>query len=128
MGPRNVELTGLAVDVVVSDPWDLTSPEGSVRFPARVMKAATHALGASEERLLLRFREAVKWHGGSYRFFVARHRRGLGLEDDLLAGRPVECSLVAVSEEHAASTDPLDTTWWRGGLAVLATLVARVSA
>jgi hypothetical protein len=122
MVPPNVELVGLAVDVVVGDPWDFTSLNGSVRFPARVTNAATYASGADEERLVIAFLEEVAWHSNCYRFFVARHRHGHGLADDLLSGRDVECSLVPVPKERLSSSDPFDTSWWRGGLALGATL------
>jgi hypothetical protein len=82
-------------------------------------------MGADEERLLIELRDPAEWHGHSYRFFVARHRHGHGLADDLVHGRPIECSLMAVSDEHASSADPLDTSGWRGGLAARATLEPR---
>jgi len=122
----SAELVGLKVDVVVNDPWDLTASDGSVRHAAKVSKAMTFAVGADEERLLIEFRDLAAWHGHSYRFFVARHRHGYGLADDLLRGYPVECSLVAVSDEQSSSPEVLNVTGWRGGLAARATLEPRL--
>ena len=126
MVARGGELVGLHVDVVVSDPWELTASDGSVRFPARVVQAMTFASGADEERVVIEFRDPVEWHGDSFRFFVAQHRHRAGLAEELVRGRSVECGLTAVSEERASSPDPFDVSWWRGGLAVVATVEPRL--
>lgn len=116
------ELVGLAIDLVVNEPWDLTSSDGSVRFAGIIAKAVTFASGADDERLLIRLLKEAEWRGNSYGSFVASHRHNHGFADDLLRGYPVECSLVAVSEEAVLSSDPVDTSDWRGGLAIRATI------
>jgi hypothetical protein len=119
-GPR--DLIGLSVDVVVSDPWDFATPDGSVRFPARIARAETFAAGADEERLLIELDDPFVWQGNSYRFFAASERSGHGLTEDLIHGRSVDASLVAISNERVSSPDALDVSGWRGGLAARATL------
>jgi hypothetical protein len=119
--PRNA-LAGLPIDLVVNEPWDLTAADGSVRFQATVAKALTYGEGADEERLLVELIDPVNWHGRTFRFFVARHRHGHGLVDDVSRGRAVECSLIAVPDDQANSADPFDTSQWRGGLSARATI------
>jgi len=113
-------IIGLPVVVIVNDPRDLTTTDGSVRIDARITAASTFASGADEERLLIELRQPVEWHGNSYGYCVARHRHGL--VDDLARGCSAECSLVAVTREQATSAGSLDTAGWRGGLAARATL------
>lgn len=113
---------GRRVQLVVSDPWDLVAPDGSVRFDATVMCAATYSNGAEEERLVIRLLNPTVWHEQTIEFFVARERHGRGLVDDLALGQAVECALIAIEAGRAHSSDPFDTSWWRGGLAANASL------
>ncbi len=115
---------GQRVQLVASDPWDFVAADGSVRFDATVIRAATFRQGADEEGLVLALSEPVVWHGQNIAFFVAHERHGHGMIDDLSMRQPIECALIAVTEERAFGSEPLDTTWWRGGLAVNATLLA----
>jgi hypothetical protein len=115
---------GWRVQLVTSDPWDFVAADGSVRFDAKVTRAATHSAGADEERLVLQLLDVVVWQGKTIEFFVARERHGHGIVDDLSLRQPIECALVAVDRERAYGSDPFDTSWWRGGLAVNATLRA----
>lgn len=113
---------GRRVQLIASDPWDFVASDGSVRFDATVIRAATHREGAEEERLVLQLVSPVAWHDTTIEFFVARERHGHGMVDDLSSGQPIECALVAVDRERVHASEPFDTSWWRGGLAVNATL------
>ena len=115
---------GRRVQLIASDPWDFVAVDGSVRFDAVVIRAATYSEGADEERFVLQLLGPVDWHDKSIEFFVARERHGHGITDDLSLGQPIECALVAVDSERAQGANPFDTSWWRGGLAVNATLSA----
>jgi hypothetical protein len=117
-------LVGLEVQLIASDPWDFVAADGSVRFHATVIRAATFRGGADEERLVLALSEPVEWQGQAIEFFTARERHGHGMVDDLSLSQPLECALIAVTKERAHGPEPFDTTWWRGGLAVNATLSA----
>jgi hypothetical protein len=123
-GSPSAAPVGRSVQLVASDPWDFVAADGSVRFAATVIDAATHREGADEERFVLQLRDPVEWHDKTIEFFVARERHGHGMIDDLSLGQPIECALVAVDRERALGADPFDTSWWRGGLAVNATLRA----
>jgi hypothetical protein len=120
-----LRIIGLALDVVVSDPWEFARPDGSVVFEATVAKASTFASGIEEERLLIEFQVPFAWRGTVYRHFVVRPHYGQGLVDDLTRGHAAECSLLAVSDDQARSADPFDISSWRGGLAARATIEPR---
>jgi hypothetical protein len=115
---------GQRVQLIASDPWDFVAVDGSVLFEATVIRAATHREGADEERLVLQLLDPVSWHDKTIEFFVARERHGHGVVDDLSLGQPIECALIAVDGERAQGSEPFDTSWWRGGLAVNATMRA----
>ena len=115
---------GQRVQLIASDPWDFVAVDGSVRFDATVIRAATYRDGADEERFVLQLLEPVAWHDKTIEFFVARERHGHGIIDDLSLGQPIECALVAVGDERARGSEPFYTSWWRGGLAVNAILRA----
>lgn len=115
---------GQRVQLITSDPWDFVAADGSVRFDATVIRAATYREGANEERFVLQLLDPVVWHDKTIEFFVARERHGHGIVDDLSLGQPIECALVAVDDGRAQGSEPFDTSWWRGGLAVNATLRA----
>ena len=113
---------GQRVQLITSDPWDFVALDGSVRFDATVIRAATYREGADEERFVLQLLDPVVWQNKVIEFFVARERHGHGIVDDFFLGQPIECALVAVDDERAQGSEPFDTSWWRGGLAVNATL------
>lgn len=115
---------GQRVQLVASDPWDFVAADGSTRFEAILLGAATYRNGADEERLVLQLLAPVSWHDLMIEFFVARERHGHGIADELLLGQPMECALVAVDRQRAHGFDPFDTSWWRGGLGVNATVRA----
>lgn len=123
-GSPSTAHVGQRVQLVASDPYDFVAADGSVRFDATVLRAATHRDGADEEGLVLQLLAAVDWHDQTIEYFVARERHGYGMVDDLSLGEPIECAMVAVDPERAHGPDPFDTSWWRGGLAVNATLRA----
>jgi hypothetical protein len=118
----SADQVGRHVRLVASDPWDFVAADGSVRFDATVIRAATYNEGADEERLVLQLLEPVSWHGETIEFLVARERHGHGVIDDLSLGHPVECALVAVGRERVHGSDPFDLSWWRGGFAASATV------
>jgi hypothetical protein len=115
------------VVLTASEPWDFVAADGSVSFRGLIVVAATFATGAEEERVVVRLDEPVTWHGQFYEFFVIRERHGHGISDDLRMGLPIECSLTAVDRDRLVAADPFDTSWWRGGLAGIATLRAEAS-
>ena len=115
---------GQRVQLIASDPWDFVAVDGSVRFDATVIRAASYRDGADEERFVLQLLNPVVWHDKAIEFFVARERHGHGIVDDLSLGQPIECALIAVDDERVQGSEPFDTSWWRGGLAVNATLRA----
>ena len=121
-GSVPAELVGQRVELVAWDPWDFVSVDGSVRFGAIMILAASSARGAEEERLLLQLSEPVSWRDKTIEFFVARQRHGHGMTDDLWLLQPIECNMIAVKAEQARGSDPFSTKAWRVRLAVNATL------
>ena len=120
-------LEGADVLIVVSEPWDLVSSDGSSRLSAKTWRVASFASGAVDEALVFRLVGPVSWRGRDYEYFLAKERHGRGLVDDFLLQLPIDCSLIAIDRSRAEGPEPFDDTWWRGGLAATA-LIQRLEA
>jgi hypothetical protein len=118
-------LRGLPAELVVSDPWELVGENGSAHFEVEIVNVDTHADGAERERALVRLQTPVIWQDRHFRHLVVQDRHGHGIVDELLAGRPVECSALGVTDEQAAGESPWGADKWRGGLAAIGRLTVQ---
>ncbi len=111
-------LTGKRIEIVVSDPWDFVTDNGSGPFAAVVERVEGDAI-------LIRLDSVVTSGGQAFEFFVVTPRSE---SDDLadlgLAGRTVNCNLAAISDDAARSEHPCDLGSWRGGLGLLGSIEA----
>ena len=74
---------------------------------------------SSDTALLARLQEPL-WHEGkpiTHVVVQARHESD-GFRD-LKPGRKFSCNVTAIPAEQAASDNPLDLSWWRGGTAAI---------
>jgi hypothetical protein len=92
-----------------------------------IINVDAHADGAECERVLVRLQTPVIWHDRHFRHVVVQDRHGRGIVDELLAGRPVECSALGVTDEQATGESPWGADKWRGGLAAIGHLTVRRS-
>jgi len=72
--------------------------------------------------ILVRLEAPIIVDGIMRQYFVANARYLGASMEDIDAGVVVDCGLTWISEERAQSERPLDVSWWRGGLALLATV------
>ena len=103
------------VSLVISEPWELASEGADSHRLARL--AATDDGDGDGHRALVELVEPVVWRGRTFRYLVVKRRDGTSIASDLTAGASIECSFIGQPDDRAHGADPLDMTWWRGGLA-----------
>lgn len=109
--------------LIVSEPWDFATDEGDVRFDVIIEDIGPTDVNAGQsESLLLRLSATIAWRGQYISYLVATRRGGHAIAGQILTGTPVECNLIAVSSERAASSSRFYFHDWRGGLAAIGIL------
>lgn len=115
-------LEGMEVTIVVSDPWDFGTAHGTGPFAAKVLKVGRDDNVPGGYSMLLQLNTPLHYRDLSCEFVVASPRSERGSFDFLTEGAGVDCNLTRIPEDRAASPNPLDLSWWRGGVALLGTL------
>ncbi len=116
------ELKGRTLSITVSDPWEFVTEHGSGPLEATVIEEALNAEAPEGNALLLKLLAPINHAATICEYFVAAERSSGDRFSDLLRGRAVNCGLTRISRERAQSANPFDLSWWRGGLALLASL------
>jgi hypothetical protein len=117
----NNELVGKKLDIVLVDPWDFVTANGSGPFIADVVRSG-HEKSTGVEALLLGLASSLKYKTEEYKCFVATTRHEGVTFPQLLSGIQVGCNLTGIPVERAHSANPLDLSWWRGGAAAIVDL------
>jgi hypothetical protein len=102
------------VSLVISEPWELASEAAN---PSRSGRLEATAVDGEGERALVQLVEPIAWRGRSFRYLVVKRRDGTSIVSELERGASIECTFIAQPDDQAIGADPLDTSWWRGGLA-----------
>ena|SRR5215471_10908052 len=118
---RRHSLVGRAIEVVITDPWDLVTALGTSRLGADVT-AVDARKGVEDAAALVRLKRPFPYEDSAREYFVASARHEGESLLDLLEGGTVLCNLIAVTAAQAKSADPFDLAAWRGGLGLVATL------
>lgn len=102
--------------ITVSDPWDVGEAIDWQPIRGRLLQTETTESGG---RALVRFDQPIRYHGAAYSYAVASPRHEGRDIAEIRAGKSVDCALTAISDEQAQSSNPMDTSRWRGGLAFI---------
>ncbi len=111
--------SGKAAALVVTDPWDVGEVIGPDALACRIVMAG---YTGEAQGFVIELEKPFFYSDKNRRYFVARARE---LGTDLLALQPgdsVTVGLTSVDDEHIRSADPLDISWWRGGLSMFGDL------
>lgn len=121
--PTSLSLVGLPVKITVSEPWEFGTMHGTGPFAGQVLLVGSDP-NRSEKRTaaLVRLDKPLIFENVTCEFFVAQPRLKNQSIEAITAGAPVECGLTCISTERARSADPLDLSWWRGGVGLTGTL------
>lgn len=106
----------LPILITVTDPWDVGEAVNWQAIRGEVLRTQKGSHGG---RALVKFDQSINYRGIAYRYAVASPRLEGRDIAEIEAGKTVDCALTAISNEQAESDDPMNTSKWRGGLALL---------
>ena len=115
------ELVGKKLDIVLVDPWDFVTTNGSGPFIAEVVRSG-HEKSTGIESLLLGLALSLKYKTEEFKYFIATTRHEGKTLQQLLSGAQIGCNLTGVPTERLQSGNPFDMSWWRGGAAAISDL------
>lgn len=118
----NPSLAGMEVMIVVSDPWDFGTAHGTGPFAGKVLKVGRGEHVSGGQSILIQLNIPLDYQDVRCEFFVASPRSAMGSFDSLMEGEAVDCNLTRIPTDRATSTNPLDLSWWRGGVVLIGTL------
>jgi hypothetical protein len=113
----NGTLVGRHGALVVSDPWEFGTENGTGPFSFEIVRVGDPAKPAERDSILIRLIEPVHFRSATWVFFTASPRHEGTSLADLSAGRDVGWNLTGVPADRLPS--PFDLSWWRGGGAAL---------
>ena len=121
--PTSLSLTGLPVKITVSEPWEFGTMHGTGPFAGQILFVGSDP-NRSEKRAaaLVRLDKPLFFEGVICEFFVAQPRLKDQSIETITTGASVECGLTCISTERARSANPLDLSWWRGGVGLTGSL------
>ncbi len=121
------DIRGQEIEIPISEPWDLGE-----HLSWQALRGRIEAIGEPNPDehyltegpvLLVRLEEPFVYRNQTCEWFVGTPRYG---DDDV--STPVQSvhdrvfSFVRIPKERALSNDPLDITWWRGGVSLMGRL------
>jgi hypothetical protein len=115
---NNIE--NISIKIIVSDPWDFVTAEGSGPFRAQIIKTTKEESGRL--RALIKLDTPIMFDKLTYEYLVAENRHLQHPLDEIVSGTKIPCSLTVTSPERAKSSNPTDLSWWRGGGTLTATI------
>ncbi len=116
---RQNEFTGAKVKLVLVDPWDFVTMNGSGPFTADVVQVGQDQ-PTGKTALLLELRSPLKYKNEEYKHFIASTRHEGASLEQMFSGTQVGCNLTGVPLERLKNENPFDLSWWRGGAAAIA--------
>lgn len=123
---KAAELLDRTIELIPSDPWDFVTEHGSGPFTGKILKVSQEDV-RGKTALLIEVGTPFKNREQECRYFVASSRfQGLTY-DDLSPEKTVSSNLVCIPKEKLDSTNPFDLSWWRGGVALIATVKLKPS-
>jgi len=106
---------GLSVEILVSEPFEL-----SVRpIKATVVTSGVAADSPGVLSVLLRLNDPIQFREISWEYLVARATKTSMDLSGIANNSTVDAAMTGIPQQRATSPDPLDISWWRGGLAIL---------
>jgi len=112
---------GLLVEILIAEPFEL----GVRPLDATVVTSGGAADAPGVLSVLLRLRDPILFRGNTWEYLVARPVKASKALSEVATNSTVGSAMTAVPKDRATSSDPLDLSWWRGGLAMLGSISRR---
>lgn len=112
---------GTLVEILVSDPFDL----GVRPIDATVVTSGVSMDAPGVLSVLLKLKDPIQFHGASWGYVVARPINASRDLSEVATDSSVDSTITGVPNDRATSAEPLDLSWWRGGLAMLGSVLKR---
>ena len=108
------EMQGLKISLLVSDPWEF----GEGPYSGEVL---VYSSDSDDDKLLLQLTPGVFFKEQTHEYFIVSPRSTEKLIEAKKA-KAINCNLVSISKEKANSNNPLDTSDWRGSVALIGSI------
>jgi hypothetical protein len=113
------DIIGMKVEIAVSDPWEFETETGTGTLYAKILQVG---MENSAPAILLQVENPVKYKNMVCEYFVASPRHTGTDLSTLLNDSEVFCALTLIPSDRIKSENPFDLSWWRGGVALIATV------
>jgi len=110
------------ITISISDPWDVGEALGWPTLRG-VLLAFKH--GDEGGSALVRLTQPVTFGGVQWHHLIASPRHVCDVIADIETEKGVTCNCIGISDGQAASDQPFDVSWWRGGGFTLRGRIAR---
>ncbi|MCX6013532.1 MAG: hypothetical protein NTV30_09030 [Chloroflexi bacterium] len=114
------EINNLPIIIIVSDPWDFVTKNGSGPFRACILTSNKDE--SDRLRALIKMDIPIIYNNLRYEYLIAESRYYQPAIDEIINGGKIPCSLTVIPYEKATSQSPTDLSWWRGGGNLRATI------
>lgn len=109
---------GMKVKILVSEPFEL----GGRALDAKVVVSGFAKDAPGMLSVLLRLHESIQVAGKTWEYLVARPTNASRDLSEIAVDAEVDCAITGVPPLRVSGSDPLDLSWWRGGLALRGSL------
>jgi len=114
------KLKGKKVELIVSDPWEFQSIVKKARFSATIIRFESGV--NNRPTLLVQLDDPPFFKKERYEFLIIESAL-IGWELNKLGqGEHIPCGMIRLTTEQAYSSNPMDTSWWRGGHTLTGTI------
>jgi hypothetical protein len=107
--------------MLISEPFEF----GVGPLEATVVTSGVAANAPGVLSVLLHLRSPIHLRGNSCEYLVARPRMASKDLSEVATNASVESSIVGIPTERVTTSDPLNLSWWRGGIALRGTISRR---
>ena len=111
----------MRISISISDPWELGEALRWKSLQGELLRMVNDEHGG---RALIKLDEVIDYRGSNWRYVVAVPRYQGNDIAALHTGKKVLAAFTGISDQQAESTNALDTSNWRGGLAFIGDIEA----
>lgn len=112
----------MKISIVISEPWDFVTEQGSGPFKASVIQIGIDPWNQGQKALLIYLDTPFIYKGVNYKYLIVTSRYDSDDVSSLVSNSSINCNFVGIPKEKATGPNAFDLSWWRGGLALIGNL------